>query len=189
MRTRTIIVMSAGSAALVALALGWTSVRPGAAAEVASLALVLWCALLLVVTVAYAFGRWPEQRWASLVPSMILLAAIPGVQGVRVLERELTDLSFGRHLSALEAMVEQLTLLPGGFVRLRPDDFPDSAKACCFRGFVRRDSEDRLSAVFVVRRRQLAYLYNPSGATTSKRVSRRWPHQELIAPHWYRLAR
>jgi hypothetical protein len=188
MLTRTLTGVSLASAATLAVVLGLTSVRSSTMLAVASLAVILWGALLLVVTAAFACGQWRSLRWRALVPAAILFSGIPGIQGVKAIERELGDLAFGRNFTALEGMANQLALLSPGIVRLSSDELPESARACCVRAYVRRDTQDGLTAIFIVRR-QLAYLYDPAGNALSRGVGRRWQQQELIAPHWYRLVR
>jgi hypothetical protein len=179
--------LSVLSAALLAVTLGLASGRQGIGLELGSLFVLMWYGLNLVVAAAFGLGRWSSMGWRALAPGAVLLAALPGVPSVKALDRELTDFTFGRHLQQLEAGIAELTLLPGEVSSLGRGDLPDGTQGCCNRAVVRRDSEDRLSAVFVVTRR-LAYLYDPTGVGL-RRAVRRWHQHEPVAPNWYRLQR
>jgi hypothetical protein len=172
---------------VLALTLGLTSARRGELLELTSLGLILSYALLLVVAGAYALGQWRGLRWVGLAPVAILLTGIPAVPRVRDADRALTDLRFSRNFTTLEAFAGGLAIPPGKVVRFLPSEMPPLA-GCCYRAMVRRSGEDRLSAVFMLRRR-LAYLYDPTGTAWREGVSARWRDRTALAPHWYRLAR
>ncbi len=188
MRPGRLLWSSALCGALVALTLGVGDGQSSPALEVASLGALLWFALLLLVTLAYALGRWGALQWRALAPLALLLAAIPAVPAVRFAGRSFEDRAFRRHLSDLEVTVATVSLLPGGIARLHREDLPQAVKSCCYRAIVRRDSVDRLSAVFVVHR-QLAYLYDPTGTALARALARRWRHHTELAPNWHRLGR
>lgn len=187
MRIRKITFLAASSAFLAAATLGLAGVRPGTTIELTALPVMMLYALVLVVSVTYALGRWRSLGVLAAMPLLVVLSGIPGIEVVRAIERRISDLRFGRHLPELQSAVEQLDLLPGSIARLKPRDLPESTRTCCFRAVVRRDSLDHRMAVFVVRR-QLAYLYDPHGVALN-RMTRRWAHHELVAPRWYRLVR
>jgi hypothetical protein len=188
MRLSRMLSVAALSASLLALTLGLTSVRRDAALELTSLFVLFGYGLSLLVAVAYGLGRWQSLGWRSLAPGLILLAAIPGARGVMFLDRELRDVAFGRYFPRLEGRLDELRLFPGDVTRLRREDLPLDTRACCYGAVVRRDSDDRLSAVFFVQPR-LAYLYDPSGVALPRALRRRWEHHDPVAPNWYRLER
>lgn len=74
-----------------------------------------------------------------------------GIEGAGIVERQMTDLSFGRHST---------TCSPSWIVWT------------CYRAIVRSDSVDQRTAVFLVRR-QLAYLYEPNGIGLQQASRRR----------------
>jgi hypothetical protein len=145
-------------------------------------------ALILVVALAHAIRGWIERRRPAVAPLLLLVAAIPATSVVRLLDDALSDRRFQPHLAELETTVDRLTVPPGQTIRLSPEDLPESVKVCCYRAFARRDGEDRAYALFQVRR-EVAYLYDPSGQAMRNGLSRRWSRQEPVAPHWYRLVR
>jgi hypothetical protein len=175
-------------AAVAALVLGLTLERRAIGLELASLAIVLGSALIFTVAIAHAIRGWLERRWAALAPLAMLLAAIPGVQGVRLADAVLSDRRFQPHFAELETTVDRLGVPPGETIRLAPEDLPESVKVCCYRAYARRDGEERAWAVFQVRR-EVAYLYDPSGQAMRGKLSRRWSRQDPVAPNWYRLVR
>jgi hypothetical protein len=180
--------VAAGWAAAAALVLGLTTGRRAMGLELGSLAVVLGSALILTVALAHAIRGWLERRWAALAPLALLLAAIPGTHGVRLVDTALSDRRFQPHLAELETTVDRLAVPPGETIRLSPEDLPESVKVCCYRAFARRDGDERAWAVFQVRR-EVAYLYDPSGQAMRGKLSRGWSRQDPVAPNWYRLAR
>jgi hypothetical protein len=180
--------VAAAWAAAAALVLGLTMGRRAMGFELASLAVVIGSALILTVALAYAIRGWLERRWAALAPLAVLLAAFPGIQAVRFTDTALSDRRFQPHLAELEMTVDRLTVPPGETIPLAPKDLPESVKVCCYRAFVQRDGDERAWAVFQVRR-EVAYLYDPSGQAMRGKLSRRWSRQDPVAPNWYRLAR
>jgi hypothetical protein len=180
--------IAAAWAGIAALVLGLTLGRRAMVLELASLVVVLGSALIFTVTLAHAIRGWLERRWAALAPLAVLLAAIPGIQGVRLADTALSDRRFQPHFAELETTVDRLGVPPGETIRLSPEDLPESVKVCCYRAFARRDGDEQAWAVFQVRR-EVAYLYDPSGQAMRGKLSRRWSRQDPVAPNWYRLAR
>jgi hypothetical protein len=181
-------VVAAAWACFAALALGLTLGRRAIGLELVALVVVTGSALLLVVALANTIRGWVEGRWAALAPLVLLLAAIPGARVVQLLDDALSDRRFQPHLAELETTVDRLAVPPGETIRLSPEDLPESVKVCCYRAFARRIGDERAYALFQVRR-EVAYLYDPSGQAMRNGLSQRWSRQQPLAPNWYRLAR
>jgi hypothetical protein len=188
MRRHRFVLLAAAWAAVAALVLGLTMGRRAMGLELISLPVVLGSALMLIVALARAVRGLVERRWEAVLPLVALLAAIPAIHAVRVADTSLSDRRFQPHLAELGTTVDQLAVPPNQTVRLLPEDLPESVKVCCYRAFARRDGDERAWAVFQVRR-EVAYLYDPSGHAINGGLGRRWSRQDLVAPNWYRLAR
>ena len=133
-------------------------------------------------------AAWSNGVGPACLPVLVLLAAIPGVYAVRLADTSLSDRRFQPHLAELGTTVDRLAVPPNHTVRLLPEDLPESVKVCCYRAFARRDGDEQAWAVFLTRR-EVAYLYDPSGYAIRGGLGRRWSRQDAVAPHWYRLAR
>ncbi len=188
MRSHRVVLLAAAWAVVAALVLGLTLGRRAMGFELASLVVVFVSALMVMVALAHAVRGLVERRWDAVLPVLVLVAAIPAIQAVRVADTNLSDRRFQPHLAELGTRVDQLAVPPNQTVRLLPEDLPESVKVCCYRAFARRDGDEPAWAVFQVRR-EVAYLYDPGGHAINGGLGRRWSRQDLVAPNWYRLAR
>jgi hypothetical protein len=188
MRSHRFVLLAAAWATVAALVLGLTLGRRAMGLELASLAVVFISALIVIVALAHAVRGLVERRWEAVLPVVVLLAAVPAIRVVRLADTNLSDRRFQPHLAELGTTVDRLALPPNQTMRLLPEDLPESVKVCCYRAFARRDGEEQAWAVFQVRR-EVAYLYDPSGHAIRGGLGQRWSRHDPVAPNWYRLAR
>jgi hypothetical protein len=160
--------------------------------QLAGMLLWLVLGLLVLIGVAVAIEKWPQDGWRALV---ILDIALGGF----ILEFEAGGLGawyrdrlFLRDLASYQHVVEGFRsgALPPGVLSL--ESLPAGMRPCCYRVVGDKDATGRLFVEFWTERgfpvKHSGWLYYAGDSVRGVARERAWYSGYRVAPHWYHVS-